>query len=122
MHRWDTAFEGIVNNLERRYRQTESDMIRAEIERYMSQRACQNCQGQRLKPETLAVTIGGCNIIDVTSRSIEHALDWIGAIRGDANWRSNGGTPFTVAGKAITPSDTGEGRHAEQRWEGRHAE
>ena len=108
MHRWDTAFEGVVNNLERRYRQTESDMIRAEIERYMSQRACQNCQGQRLKPEALAVTIGGCNIIDVTSRSIEHALDWIGAIRGDADWRSNGGTPFTVAGKAVTPSDTGK--------------
>ena len=72
-------------------------MIRAEIERYMSQRSCQNCQGQRLKPEALAVTIGGCNIIDVTSRSIEHALDWIGAIRGDADWRSNGGTPVTVA-------------------------
>ena len=114
MHRWDTAFEGIVNNLERRYRQTESDMIRAEIERYMSQRACQNCQGQRLKPEALAVTIGGCNIIDVTSRSIEHALDWIGAIRGDANWRSNGGTPITVArrdngsganGAPATPED-----------------
>ena len=97
MHRWDTAFEGVVNNLERRYRQTESDMIRAEIERYMSQRSCQNCQGQRLKPEALAVTIGGCNIIDVTSRSIEHALDWISAIRGDADWRSNGGTPVTVA-------------------------
>ena len=80
MHRWDTAFEGVVNNLERRYRQTESDMIRAEIERYMSQRECQNCNGQRLKPEALAVTIGGCNIIDVTSRSIEHALDWISAI------------------------------------------
>ena len=97
MHRWDTAFEGVVNNLERRYRQTESDMIRAEIERYMSQRACQNCQGQRLKPEALAVTIGGCNIIDVTSRSIEHALDWISAIRDDGDWRSNGGTPITVA-------------------------
>ena len=97
MHRWDTAFEGVVNNLERRYRQTESDMIRAEIERYMSQRECQNCQGQRLKPEARAVTIGGCNIIDVTSRSIEHALDWIGAIRGEGDWRSNGGTPVTVA-------------------------
>ena len=97
MHRWDTAFEGVVNNLERRYRQTESDMIRAEIERYMSQRACQNCQGQRLKPEALAVTIGGCNIIDVTSRSIEHALDWISAFRNDGDWRSNGDTPVTVA-------------------------
>ncbi len=106
MHRWDTAFEGVVNNLERRYRQTESDMIRAEIERYMSQRECQNCQGQRLKPEALAVTIGGCNIIDVTSRSIEHALDWIGSIRGDDDWRSNGGTSLTVAGKAVTLGDT----------------
>ncbi len=110
MHRWDTAFEGVVNNLERRYRQTESDMIRAEIERYMSQRECQNCQGQRLKPEALAVTIGGCNIIDVTSRSIEHALDWIGAIRGDDDWRSNGGAPVTPSDtvKAVTPSDNGK--------------
>ena len=114
MHRWDTAFEGVVNNLERRYRQTESDMIRAEIERYMSQRACQTCQGQRLKPEALAVTIGGCNIIDVTSRSIEHALDWIGAVRGDGDWRSNGSTPLAVPrrdngsganGAPATPAD-----------------
>ena len=114
VHEWDTAFEGVVNNLERRYRQTESDYVRGEIERYMSQRTCQTCKGQRLKPETLAVTIGGYNIIDVTSQSIEHALDWTSAIRGDYNWREHVISPATAAtnghnsgvnGASITPID-----------------
>ena len=60
------GFEGVIPNLERRYRETESEYIRSEIERYMAAKPCPACQGKRLKPEALAVTIGGRNIIDVT--------------------------------------------------------
>ena len=63
-------FEGVIPNLDRRYKQTESDGIREEIEGYMSARICPDCQGVRLKPEALAVTVGGRNIVQVTRLSI----------------------------------------------------
>lgn len=66
-------FEGIVNNLERRYRDTASDMMREHIENYMSAKPCGGCKGQRLRKETLAVTIGSQNIAHVTSLSIGDA-------------------------------------------------
>ncbi|MFD1953980.1 excinuclease ABC subunit UvrA [Paenibacillus thailandensis] len=66
-------FEGIVNNLERRYRDTPSDSMREHIESYMSSKPCASCQGQRLKKEVLAVTVGGRNIAYVTSLSIGEA-------------------------------------------------
>ncbi|MCH2320550.1 MAG: excinuclease ABC subunit UvrA [SAR202 cluster bacterium] len=94
VHEWAAAFEGVVDNLERRYRQTESDQVRTEIERYMSQRICQSCNGQRLRPEALAVTIGGHNIIDVTSKSIEEALQWIAALGGNVTKSTNGTSVF----------------------------
>ena len=81
-HRWNTSFEGVLNNLERRYRDTESDSVRQEIERYMSARTCAACDGKKLRPEALAVTIAGVNITDMTDRSIAAALDWMGAISG----------------------------------------
>ncbi len=79
-YRWETSFEGVVNNLERRYRETESDYIRSEIERYMTSRPCQACNGRRLKPEALAVTVCGINIMDVTDKSISQCLEWIKGI------------------------------------------
>lgn len=66
-------FEGIVNNLERRYRDTASDMMREHIENYMSAKPCSGCKGQRLRKETLAVTIGTQNIAHVTELSIGEA-------------------------------------------------
>jgi len=78
-----TSFEGVIPNLERRYRETESDYIRTEIERYMTSYPCPTCQGKRLKPESLGVTIDGKNIIDVTSMSIAEALEWIRSIGDD---------------------------------------
>jgi len=66
-------FEGIVRNLERRYRETGSDGIREFIEEYMSARPCGTCQGRRLKKEVLAVTVGGKNIAEVTDLSIGEA-------------------------------------------------
>ncbi|GAB7055667.1 MULTISPECIES: excinuclease ABC subunit UvrA [unclassified Paenibacillus] len=70
------AFEGIVHNLERRYRETFSDGIREHIETYMSAKACGKCKGHRLKPESLAVFINSKNISDVTSLSIGEAQEW----------------------------------------------
>ncbi len=63
-------FEGVIPNLDRRYKQTDSDGIREEIEGYMSARICPTCHGARLKPEALAVTIGGRNIVQATRLSI----------------------------------------------------
>jgi excinuclease ABC subunit A len=75
-HSFSTTFEGIVPNLERRYRETSSETIKAEIERYMTTRPCPTCGGLRLKPESLSVTVGDRNIIDTTRLSVTDALDW----------------------------------------------
>ena len=80
---WDTTFEGVINNLERRYKDTESDYVRSEIERYMTSRPCPACEGRRLKPEALAVIICGINIMEVTDKSITQALEWVRAIGGE---------------------------------------
>ncbi|MBI4301302.1 MAG: excinuclease ABC subunit UvrA, partial [Chloroflexi bacterium] len=77
------GFEGVIPNLERRYRETESDYVRGEIERYMVSSPCPTCQGKRLKPESLAVTVGDKNIIEVTATSIADALGWIRGIQND---------------------------------------
>jgi len=74
-------FEGIVRNLERRYRDTYSDSMREHIESYMSTKPCPKCKGQRLKPETLAVLIGGSNIASVTALSIGDAMEWFGGLQ-----------------------------------------
>lgn len=76
-YNWRTDFEGVVGQLERRYEQTESDGVRAGIERYMAQRVCQACDGKRLKPEVLAVTIADLNIMDFCAMSVENALRWV---------------------------------------------
>ena len=82
-YRWRTAFEGVIKNLERRYRDTESEHVRSEIERYMSSNPCNACKGERLRPEARAVTVCGINIMDVTGKSIAEASRWITAIGGD---------------------------------------
>ena len=79
-YEWTSTFEGVINNLERRHRETESDYVRSEIERYMASRPCQSCGGQRLKPEALAVTVAGLNVMDVTGKSIAQALEWTRSI------------------------------------------
>ena len=74
-HTWDyeASFEGVVNNLQRRYNETSSDYVKEDIEKYMSASTCAVCSGARLKPEALAVTIGERSINDVTTMSVEHA-------------------------------------------------
>jgi len=78
-----TGYEGVIPRMERLYRDTESEHSRAEIERYMVSRPCPVCQGKRLKPESLAVTVGGKNIVEVSSMSVTQALEWFAATGGD---------------------------------------
>ena len=79
-HTFNTTFEGVVPNLERRYRETGSEMIKTEIERYMTTRPCPTCGGMRLKPESLSVTVGGRNVIETTRLSVTEALAWYGQL------------------------------------------
>ena len=71
------AFEGVVNNLERRYRETQSDGMRRELEECMSQRPCPDCGGKLLKKEALAVTVGGISIHDFCQKPVTEALDFV---------------------------------------------
>ena len=75
-----TEFEGVVNNLERRYRETTSDWSRADIEQYMTECPCPDCRGARLKPASLAVTVGGKNITEFTEMSIRDELDFVNSL------------------------------------------
>ncbi len=74
-HAWsyDARFEGVVNNLQRRHSETSSDYVKEEIEKYMSATTCKTCKGARLRPEALAVTVGGSNIHALTTMSVERA-------------------------------------------------
>ncbi|MDL1883270.1 excinuclease ABC subunit UvrA [Anaerolineae bacterium CFX8] len=83
-----TAFEGVINNLARRYRETDSEYIREKIESFMSKIPCNTCGGKRLRPEALAVTIAEQNIYDVTLKPVSELLNWVKALRG------NGKTPI----------------------------
>ncbi|MEG2098143.1 MAG: excinuclease ABC subunit UvrA, partial [Pseudoflavonifractor sp.] len=71
------AFEGICNNIERRYRETQSDAMRRELEDCMSERPCPDCGGRRLKKESLAVTVGGISIDEFCHKSVIQALDFV---------------------------------------------
>ncbi len=73
--RWyEAPFEGVIANLQRRYQETESDFLKAELERYMADKPCPACKGQRLKPESLAVTVASHNIAEVCRLSISAAI------------------------------------------------
>ncbi len=74
---WKGTFEGVVNHLIRRHRDTESDDVRDEIERFMASRPCPVCQGARLCPESLAVTVGGRNIAEITGYTIFEARSFL---------------------------------------------
>ncbi|SEE09554.1 excinuclease ABC subunit A [Rhizobiales bacterium GAS191] len=82
-------FEGVIRNLERRYKETESDWAREEISRYMSETPCEACKGFRLKPEALAVKIAGNHIAEATRRSVREALAWFEALPGELNQKQN---------------------------------
>jgi len=82
VRRYHEGFEGVIPTLERLYRDTESENSRVNIERYMVSKPCPVCQGKRLKPESLAVTIDQRNIMDVSAMSVTQALAWFERIGG----------------------------------------
>jgi len=76
------AFEGVINNLERRFKETQSEYMRTRIMGYMNDHPCPSCDGARLRPEALAVTIDEFNIVNITSWPIQRALDWVNQLNG----------------------------------------
>jgi excinuclease ABC subunit A len=72
---FESVYEGVVPNLERRHKETDSDFMRRDIERFMRERPCHACKGARLKPEVLAVTVHGFSIIDVIGLSVDEAYE-----------------------------------------------
>ena len=72
---YDATYEGVIPNLERRHRETESEFMRKDIERFMRERKCTTCQGARLKPVVLAVTVNGLSIMDMCNLDVANALD-----------------------------------------------
>ncbi|HWC28755.1 MAG TPA: excinuclease ABC subunit UvrA, partial [Dehalococcoidia bacterium] len=93
-NRWDTKFEGVITNMSRRYKETDSDYMRQEFERYMAQVPCQTCGGARLKPETRAVKVGDKNITETTALSIIDAQQWFAHLASPE-------TPLNVREQAI---------------------
>lgn len=82
---YDATYEGVIPNLERRYKETESDFIRRDIEKFMLERPCHACQGQRLKPEVLAVKVDNLSIIDICNLSIDDALEFFSNLKLSEN-------------------------------------
>lgn len=78
---FETTYEGVIPNLERRHKETESDFMRRDIERFMQERPCHACQGKRLKPEVLAITVAGISIIDICDFSVDEAVDFFNDLK-----------------------------------------
>ncbi|GIV80323.1 excinuclease ABC subunit UvrA [Litorilinea aerophila] len=96
---YETTFHGVIANLQRRYQETNSDYIRSKLEEYMSVRPCPACQGKRLRPEALAVTIAGKNIWEISRMPVEDSLRWIRWLQGE--------TPTPGEGAPANPSQNG---------------
>ena len=111
IYSWETTFEGVIPNLQRRYRETESDHSRQEIERYMAARSCKSCGGKRLRPEALAVTVCGLGIMDVCAKNIGVALEWVRDIDPDA--------PGDHPGETLTARDKSIGNQILKEIDGR---
>jgi excinuclease ABC subunit A len=88
------AFEGVITNLERRYRETNSEYIREKVSEFMSDRPCPTCQGKRLNPAALAVTVDGINIVEANSWPVSTTLEWAKKLAGK-------NSPLTSKQKAI---------------------
>jgi len=93
---YQTTYEGVIPNLQRRYKESTSDYVRGEIERYMSSRPCPVCNGKRLRPEALAVTVADKSIDQVTALSVIEALAWVQTLQGE-EWES----PLSARDQAI---------------------
>ncbi|HNS01199.1 MAG TPA: excinuclease ABC subunit UvrA [Anaerolineae bacterium] len=80
---FETTFEGVIPGMQRRYRETTSDYMRQEYERFMSARPCPTCEGKRLRKEALGVTITDENIVQVTTKSVSDALRWVATLQSE---------------------------------------
>jgi len=89
-----TPFEGVINNLQRRYNETGSEYMRDKISEFMNERICPSCGGARLRKEALAVTVDGVNIVDATHWPVLHTLEWVKRLYGPE-------TPLTTRQQAI---------------------
>jgi excinuclease ABC subunit A len=78
---YESTYEGVIPNLERRHKETDSEFMRRDIERFMRERRCHACQGSRLKPVVLAVTIHDLNIMDICNLGVDEALELFGALK-----------------------------------------
>ena len=126
-HVWNyrATFEGVINNLQRRYNETSSDYVKEDIEKFMSASMCPACKGARLKPEALAVTVGGMNIDQLTRLSVEHseafferlkptareeliAHQILKEIRARLGFLSNVGLNYLTLGRSATTLSGGE--------------
>lgn len=90
-----TSFEGVIPNLMRRYRETQSEYIRNKISEFMSEKPCQSCGGKRLRSEALAVTVNDENIVDITDWPVNKTLEWVMHLMGE-------GTPLNQRQKTIS--------------------
>jgi excinuclease ABC subunit A len=79
---FNTPFEGVINNLHRRYKETNSEYMRTKITEFMSQHTCTTCHGARLRPEAMAITVADQDIISVTKKPVQQTLDWINQLSG----------------------------------------
>ncbi|MBI1800366.1 MAG: excinuclease ABC subunit UvrA, partial [Chloroflexi bacterium] len=112
---WDTTFEGVIPNLQRRHAETTSDWMRWEIESYMSSRPCPECKGARLKPVVLGVTVQDKNILDVSQLSVGEALRWVEMLQGKARGgKNNNGAANGAAVSPVSPLSTREQKIAYQ--------
>lgn len=78
---FDTTYEGVIPNLERRHKETDSDFMRRDIERFMQEMPCHACKGRRLRPEVLAITVSGYSIMDVCELSIDEAIEFFNSVK-----------------------------------------
>jgi excinuclease ABC subunit A len=101
MRHYTASFHGILAHLQRRYAETESEMVRQKIEEYMSDRVCPECRGARLKPTSLAVTVGERNINDFTRLSVREALAFLGALDLTETERLIGGRVIREIGERL---------------------
>jgi excinuclease ABC subunit A len=89
-----TSFEGVITNLMRRFKETQSEYIRSKIQEFMSDKPCPVCKGERLRPESLAITVDGSHIMQVTNWPVERTLPWIDHLMGSDS-------PLSVREKTI---------------------
>ena len=90
---YDTGWEGILANVERRYRETSSDAVRTQLEAFMTQRQCEVCEGHRLKPEVLAVTVDGKHIGEVVGQSVDASCEWVQSLTTGSRRKRKGRQP-----------------------------